>query len=134
MYLDRRKTRDLLLEYDMDVCPPRPRAAGLAIIYPWENINLTIFAQQLYQIAAKSGYEGTEDVFMANFGSYLGNKSILFANYNDFPETGESNKVYFALDEKILYYWDENEYKPVKATLIDDTILYSGDASEYYDA
>lgn len=134
MYLDRRKTRDLLLEYDMDVCPPRPRAAGLAIIYPWENINLTIFAQQLYQIAAKSGYEGTEDVFMANFGSYLGNKSILFANYNDFPETGEANKVYFALDEKILYYWDENEYKPVKATLIDNTILYSGDASEYYDA
>ncbi len=134
MYLDRRKTRDLLLEYDMDICPPRPRAAGLAIIYPWENINLTIFAQQLYQIAAKSGYEGTEDVFMANFGSYLGNKSILFANYNDFPETGEANKVYFALDKKILYYWDENEYKPVKATLIDDTILYSGDASEYYDA
>ena len=134
MYLDRRKTRDLLLEYDMDVCPPRPRAAGLAIIYPWENINLTIFAQQLYQIAAKSGYEGTEDVFMANFGSYLGNKSILFANFNDFPETGENNKVYFAVDEKILYYWDENEYKPVKATLIDDTILYSGDASEYYDA
>lgn len=118
----------------MDVCPPRPRAAGLSIIYPWENMNLTIFAQQLYQIAARSGYEDTEETFMNNFGSYLGNKPILYAVFANFPETGENDKLYFALDEKILYYWDETEYKPVKATLIDDTILYSGDASEYYDA
>ena len=35
----RRSTRDLLLEYDSVIMPPRPRAAGLAMVYPWLNSN-----------------------------------------------------------------------------------------------
>lgn len=34
--------------------------------------------------------------------------------------------LYFDLDEKILYYWD-NEYKPVNALLIANTILHGGE-------
>ena len=34
---NRARTRDLLLEYDIHIMPPRPRAAGLAMIYPWLN-------------------------------------------------------------------------------------------------
>ena len=95
---------------------------------------MTVFAKQLFQFAAASGFDGDENTFFSSFGSFLGNKSILYANFADFPEEGEAAKLYFALDEKILYYWDNTEYKPVKATLIDNTIIYSGDASEYYDA
>ena len=132
MYRDRLKTRDLLLEYDRDICPPRPRQAGLDIIYPWENYSLTVFARQLFELAANSGYDGTEQEFITNFGSYLTGKEVYYSNYDEFPETGEVEKLYFALDEKILYYCDENdlEYKPVKATLIEDTILYNGDATD----
>jgi hypothetical protein len=36
---NRERTRDLLLEYDFRIMPPRPRAAGLAMIYPWLNSN-----------------------------------------------------------------------------------------------
>lgn len=134
MYLDRRNTRDLLLEYDRTVVPPRPRQAGLLSVYPWEHAALAVFADQLYQIAANSGFAAGKDEFLNNFGSYLEGKPIIYSNFIDFPETGEIGKLYFATDEKILYYWDSTEYKPVKATLIDNTILYSGDASEYYDA
>jgi hypothetical protein len=35
--------------------------------------------------------------------------------------------LYFDLDEKILYYWD-NEYIPVNAMLITNTILNGGEA------
>ena len=83
---------------------------------------MTVFAKQLFQFAAASGFDGDENDF------------IIYANFTDFPEEGEAAKLYFALDEKILYYWNNTEYKPVKATLIDNTIIYSGDASEYYDA
>lgn len=134
MYLDRRKTRDLLLEYDPAIMPLKPRQAGLSIIYPWENQSMTVFAKQLFQFAADSGFDGDENDFITNFGKFLSSKSVIYANFTDFPEEGEAAKLYFALDEKILYYWDNMEYKPVKATLIDNTIIYSGDASEYYDA
>ena len=133
MYLDRIKTRDLLLEYDPAIMSLRPRQAGLNIIYPWENQSMMIFVKQLFDLAAASGYEGDQSDFISNFGTYLSRKSVIYANFIDFPEYGENDKLYFALDEKILYYWDNLEYKPVKATLIDNTIIYSGDASEYYD-
>lgn len=133
MYLDRPKTRDLLLEYDINICPPRPHAAGLPVVYPWENMSLTVFAKQLFNVAANSGYNGSESEFMQNFGSYLGAKPIIYTDFTNFPEEGETEKLYFALDEKIMYYWDGTEYKPVKATLIDNTIIYSGDASDYYE-
>lgn len=133
MYLDRPKTRDLLLEYDVSIRPPRPRAAGLPVVYPWENLSLNIVAEQLYQLAANSGFDKPKDEFFANFGSYLQNKQVVYSNYEDFPITGAADVLYFATDQKALYYWD-NEYKLVKATLVDDTIIYSGDASEYYSA
>ena len=36
---NRERTRDLLLEYDIRIMPPHPRAAGLAMVYPWLNSN-----------------------------------------------------------------------------------------------
>ena len=37
----RQLTRDLLLEYDKVIMPPRPRAAGLGNIYSWGSTILS---------------------------------------------------------------------------------------------
>ena len=152
----RQRTRDLLLEYDRMIMPPRPRAAGLgliyswlesntpstdviysvpipqtaefSIVYPWESIGLSILSDQIYILAANSGYTGTREEFHKYFGVYLENnrQEILFETYDNFPQAGTQNMLYFDLNEKILYYWD-NEYIPVNAMLIAHTILDGGE-------
>ena len=126
---ERHRTRDLLLEYDKDIMPPRPRAAGLKMIYPWENIMLSNFVDQLYQVAKNSGFTGDQQLFTSNFGNFLQDKDIIYEEFKNFPEIGELDKLYFDLDEKILYYWD-NEYSPVNAMLIAGTILNCGSSTE----
>ena len=155
---NRERTRDLLLEYDIRIMPPRPRAAGLAmvypwlnsnnedpgwvnippipntpefqVVYPWESIGLSILGDQIYMLAAQSGYHGTREEFHHYFGSYLETNrwEILFEEFRNFPDEGEVDKLYFDLDEKILYYWAGNGYTPVNAMLITNTILNGGDA------
>lgn len=51
----------------------------------------------------------------------------MFDDYANFPETGSADMLYFDLQEKILYYWD-NEYIPVNTMLIAHTILDGGEA------
>ena len=157
MYIsNRQRTRDLLLEYDIRIMPPHPRAAGLSMVYPWlnsnwagsgwitlpipdteefktvypwESVGLSILGDQIYLLAARSGYHGTREEFHQYFGSYLESNDweILFETYDNFPQVGREDKLYFDLDEKILYYWN-NEYIPVNAMLITETILNGGDA------
>lgn len=124
---ERYRTRDRLLEYDFSLIPPRPRTAGLSMIYPWENNFLDNLIHQLYLIAANTGYIGDEDTFIKLFGSFMNNKQILFASFSTFPQMGDYNMLYFDIDEKILYYWD-NEYIPVNAMLIANTTLEGGGA------
>ena len=155
---NRERTRDLLLEYDIRIMPPRPRAAGLAmvypwlnsntsdqgwinippipdtpefqVVYPWESVGLSILGDQIYMLAANSGYTGTREEFHRYFGSYLQTNSweILFESYNNFPQVGQQDKLYFDLDKNILYYWTGTEYNPVNAMLITNTILEGGEA------
>jgi hypothetical protein len=127
MYKTRQLTRDLLLEYDSAIMPPRPRAAGLKVIYPWENIMLSNFAEQLFEVAKNSGFIGDQQLFTTNFGSFIQNKDIIYDLFKNFPEIGDFNKLYFDLNEKILYYWD-NEYIPINAMLIAQTTLNGGEA------
>lgn len=152
---ERWRTRDLLLEYDSKIMPPHPRAGGIAMvypwgssmldgvvdnyipnkphtttlsmIYPWENTSLNILSHQLYLLAVMYGFEGTEDDFKDLFKSYVGARSIMFARYSDFPDVGITEKLYFDLEEKILYYW-QGEYIPVNAMLITETRLDGGEA------
>lgn len=153
---NRERTRDLLLEYDIRIMPPRPRQAGLAmvypwlnsnqeeggwinipipqtsefsVVYPWESVGLNILGDQIYMLASNSGYTGTREEFHHYFGSYLEHNrwEILFESFNNFPQVGQQDKLYFDLDENILYYWD-NAYIPVNAMLITNTILEGGEA------
>ena len=105
---NRERTRDLLLEYDIHIMPPRPRAAGLSmiytwlnsnipnsdpiysvpipetaefsVVYPWESVGLSILSDQIFILASNSGYTGTREEFHHYFGSYLENnrQEILF--------------------------------------------------------
>ena len=125
---ERWRTRDLLLEYDTSIMPPHPRAAGLSMIYPWENSSLAYFCEQLYQLATASGYVGSKEEFTLHFGAFLnGTHQIIYDIYANFPVPGDSDKLYFDLEEKILYYWDA-EYIPVNAMLIVNTTLEGGGA------
>lgn len=147
----RERTRDLLLEYDTHIVPPHPRTAGLAMVfpwlnsnveeqgwitppipdttefqtvYPWENIGLSILSDQIYLLASQSGYHGTREEFHRHFGSYIENNKweILFESFQNFPETGANDKLYFDLNENILYYWND-KYIPVNAMLITNSVL-----------
>lgn len=151
---ERHRTRDLLLEYDRAIMPPKPRAAGLSniyswgstpldnlngeeppipgqkdisIIYPWENTSLSIFSHQLYSVAIINGFIGTESEFLDRFVNYVSDKQIIFETFTNFPQYGSLSKLYFDTNEKILYYWD-NEYIPVNAMLIANTTLEGGEA------
>lgn len=152
---ERWRTRDLLLEYDSAIMPPHPRAGGLSMIYPWgsavydnvidmsiphnphtttlsmiypwENTSLNILNHQLYLLAVQAGFDGTEEEFKELFKGYVGPRSIMFATYSAFPAAGITDKLYFDLEEKILYYWD-GEYIPVNAMLIAETRLDGGEA------
>lgn len=152
--LNRHLTRDLLLEYDSAIMPPHPRAGGIPIIYPWgddnssgvlmppfpdptaiesiypwEMQNLAVMGDWLYAFAKGSGYTGSREEFYSHFGYYLeqNHQEILFDSFSNFPTTGAQNMLYFDLDEKVLYYWNE-EYIPVNAMLITNTILNGGEA------
>jgi len=97
------------------------------MVYPWENTSLNILSHQLYLLAVANGFDGTEDDFKELFKGYVGPRSIMFAVAADFPEEGIASKLYFDLEEKVLYYWD-NGYIPVNAMLIANTILNGGEA------
>lgn len=109
--------------------PPFPDLSIINSIYPWEMQNLAIMGDWLYAFASGSGYTGTREEFYACFGLYLeqNRQEIVFDSYANFPSNGSHNMLYFDLDEKILYYWD-NEYIPVNAMLIANTIVNGGEA------
>ena len=149
---NRERTRDLLLEYDIAIMPPRPRAAGLSmiytwlnsnvpdsnpiysvpipetaefsIVYPWESVGLSILSDQIFILASNSGYTGTREDFHHYFGTYLenNNQEIIFEEYENFPEVGNPNLLYLDLHNRILYYWN-NGYTPISAAVVAHSIL-----------
>ena len=59
----------LTRRFVVPVMPEQP--AKLPVVYPWETTNIMILCQQLFELAAKTGYTGTFDDFKAYFGEYL---------------------------------------------------------------
>lgn len=110
--------------------PPIPDTPEFKVIYPWESVGLSILGDQIYLLAAQSGYHGTREEFHHYFGSYLeSNKwEIVFDYFDNFPTPGRIDQLYFDLGENILYYWADSEYLPVNAMLITNTILEGGEA------
>ena len=53
-----------------------------------------------------NGFEGSEEDFKQLFNAYISSHGVVFASYSEFPETGIASKLYFDLEKKILYYWE----------------------------
>lgn len=53
----------------------------LPVVYPWEQTNLFVLCQQLYELASKTGYTGSFDEFKEHFGEYLNSDGSLI-NYD----------------------------------------------------
>lgn len=132
--------------------------AQLNTIYPWENYSLSILSHQMYLIAKDNGFDGSESQFLTKFGAIgtATNGNVIVGTVETFPEHGDENALYLDRDTGILYYFKETEnsinisaaiennafikqqeenyfslYIPIRALLIEDTILNCGDASEY---
>ena len=160
MCKERKRTRDLLLEYDYAILPPRPRAAGLHMVYPWEQVDLTMLAHQLYKLAVQNGYTGSEALFLQKFAG----GSVITGTINTFPIPGDENNLYLDTETDTLYYYkhtiekiytdlaarigvaivgtsiledhetvDTYLYIPVRAMPIENLIYDCGSAAEYID-
>lgn len=110
----RRLTRDLLLEYDEYILPVRPRrTAGLSMIYPWENLELTILSKQILEIAKQYGYTGDEKAFWNHFSE----GTIITGTLDTFLIPGNEKNLYFDTNTNILYYYKVSS-EPVNSALL----------------
>ena len=136
---------------ETDLSPMLPmfgENSTLLRIYPWEEYNSTALEREILIIAQRNGYTGTSTEFWAKF--QYGN--VITGTIEIFPVPGDTRNLYLDLTTEILYYFKEitltaaeaeqlgavivgenYAYIPVRALLIEDTILNSGDAAEYID-
>lgn len=117
------ETRDRLLDYEASLMPPALADLDMGSVYPWHTQSLRLLDHMLYQIAKLNGFEGDEEEFNALFFGFAAKQQIIFS---PFPEEGEEGILYFNLEDKTLYYWDETEYRPVNAMLMADVIINGG--------
>ena len=104
---ERFRTRDRLLEYDSMIMPLMPHAAGLSMVYPWENTSLLGLAHQLFLIAQQNGYDGEEQQFIERFsnGDSESTSGIDIGTIDTFPVPGKENHLYLDQETEILYYF-----------------------------
>lgn len=148
---ERKKTRDRLSDYEI---------SKFDLVYPWYNHSLNVLSKQLYELASKHGFTGTQDNLINN----LFQNSIMIESFENFPIPGNINLLYLDNETSILYYFKETTndinievaetvgakivgqntdevtgntitymYIPVRAMLIENSIINGGDAAEYID-
>lgn len=101
---ERRRTRDLLLDYAYDVLPVIPRqTASLPIIYPWAGVTSSVLSKQIYEIAKNNGFVGTEAEFLIKFANM--EEEIFIGSIDTFPPHGEEDKLYLDQTTGVLYYF-----------------------------
>ena len=152
MCQERKRTRDLLLEYDL--MPLHPRAGGLAMVYPWENNDKLVLQKQIFDMAKEHGFEGKEEDLWKMFS----NGQVIKGIFSEFPIPGETKNLYLDVDTGIVYYFitmDEDSvpenyeqtgaikvgtitledgmtqycfYAPIRTLLIENSILNGGGA------
>ena len=148
---ERKRTRDRLSDYEI---------SKFDLVYPWYNHSLNVLSKQLYELASKHGFTGTQDNLINN----LFQNSIMIESFENFPIPGNINLLYLDNETSILYYFKETTndinievaetvgakivgqntdevtgntitymYIPVRAMLIENSIINCGDAAEYID-
>lgn len=145
---------------EMAELPTDPIDTDIDMIYPWENITNAALAQQIYAIAKKYGYNSTLQQFWIKFSntSIVYGTLATFPNPGAedylYMDTETDILYYFRSTTRTVnrevaaqagIAISDNQqvgrngqkitdmYIPVRALLIEDTILYSGDAAEFID-
>lgn len=116
---ERYRTRDLLLHDELENNIYIPKVNNILINFPYQN-NLSY---QLYQLATKYGFVGTEQEFLEEFGNNYG--KIIHGTLNTFPEIGDPKNFYFDEETAILYYFKiiKNYVSPEDAARINAAIV-----------
>lgn len=65
-----------------------------------ENEGVLIFTTDTGELFVGTGY----DTFIKKISD------VYVGNYSDFPSVGLVDKIYFAVDERKIYYWDKTRY------------------------
>ena len=150
---ERHRTRDRLIANLLDY-GPFPSQEGTPIVFPAISISPAQLSQTIINIAQQYGYSGTEE----NFWTNLNMPNLVVGTIATFPVPGDPEILYLDSETEILYYFKKTTatltpeqieehgiqvvgsnnqvlylYIPVRAGLIEDTILNGGDAAEYID-
>lgn len=121
---ERWRTRDLLQKAQNAAT----NFGSLSSVYPWENIQLSALAQQLYKIAADNGYSGTQEEFVRKFGNFTEDWQIEVMPFEQFPDTGSKDKLYLDDNSNNLYRWNGEEYLLINSNFISGVIIQGGEA------
>ena len=121
---ERWRTRDLLQKAQNATT----NFGSLSSVYPWENIQLSALAQQLYKIAADNGYSGTQEEFVRKFGNFTEDWQIEVMPFEQFPDTGSKDKLYLDDNSNNLYRWNGEEYLLINSNFISGVIIQGGEA------
>lgn len=90
----------------MACLPPDPQHAVLKRIYPWDDRNIKLILQNLYNWAVNTGFTGTYEDFEQNYGNYIGTLIEKYAGpYHIIPVAGIEQILHTAnklLEEDII--------------------------------
>lgn len=131
---ERYRTRDRLLEYDFNIYPAVTHTAGLSMIYPWENMELSVLQKQIYQIALNNGYQEGEDSFWKKFSR----DCIVFGTIDTFPVRGDEKTLYLDTESETLYYFKKTTTFNAEVAaildvaIVDKAIVDSDGTEEFY--
>lgn len=122
-----------IVNQDYIILPPVPTTIGFKIIYPWETTGLSMMCDQIYILASRYGYEGEREEFHRLVSSYLQSKGldIIIEDFNNFPEFGQLDNLYYDISQNTLYYWDGEQYTLLDADLITNDILEFNNEIKY---
>jgi hypothetical protein len=96
------------------------------------NATTNIGAQSISEKGQIDGYaslDGTGRVPSSQLPSFV-DDVLEFPTLGDFPTTGESGKIYIALDTNVIYRWSGSSYVEISASLVlgeTSTTAYRGD-------
>ena len=77
-------------------------ANSIQTVYPWQNIQNSQLAKQIFNIAKMYG---NEDTTKEEFWTSISKKEIIIDTIDNFPSIGDENTLYFDKISGILYYF-----------------------------
>lgn len=68
--------------------------------------------------------------WIAESGGSGGARELVFNNHYEFPSVGDSNMLYIATDENVIYYWNKTNYVAIANTELPNITLINGGGAQ----